>query len=296
MILRPLPRPVFEPPRAGALRGAWNVWYAFLRRTHLRVPSAPISIKPIGLTWQSVAVVLIPAYGWAALGKSSYFRWAALMYGACAVIAVLCLGWPAAGWAAGVMITLHGLGIAEYFYSGRLWPQPTHRVGRYVGVVLALAFVYTIASRRVLATVVIPLHTDRGVLLIDAWTRPNPVERDAIVAFRTRGWQAGGFRLPAGVYLGRAIGQPGDVVTFHADTFTVNGRAYPRRPSMPRHGGLTVPERNTFVWPLELGREFRNEGEAADFARKAALVDDANLVGRPYRRWFLRQQHYEPFR
>ena len=296
MMLRPLPRPTFEPPRAGATRGAWNVWYALLRRTHVRFPRMPVVIKPPGLTWQSVAVVVIPAYGWVALGKPHMARWAAIAYGACVVTAILCLGWAAAGWAAGVMITLHGLGIAEYFYSGQLWPAPAHRVARTAGVVLALAVVYTLASRPLLAKVVVPLQTDRGVLLIDALTRPGSVVRGEIVAFRAQGWRAGHFMLRGGIYLGRVSGRPGDVIAFRTDTFAVNGEAFPRRPSMPRRGELTVPAQHTFIWPLDLRRELASEDEAADFARKAALVPDADLVGRPFRRWFWRQQNHEPLR
>ena len=292
MILRPSPRPTFEPPRAGALRGAWSAWYAFLRRTHLRIPQVPIVIKPIGLTWRNVTVVLVPIFAWFVLGRSRFALCAAAAYAASAVAAILCLGWTAAGWAVGVMFSLHGLGIAEYFYSGKLWPRPDHRVARYVGVVLILALVYSVGSPRLIGPFVVPLQTERGVLLINVWTPPDAAARDEILAFRAREWRSSNFVARGGTHLGVVFGKSGDVIAFHADTFSVNGRSHPRRPFMPRGGELTVPAQHTFTWPLDLRREARNENEARDFARKAALVPDSDLVGRPFRRWFFRTQHH----
>src|SRR5262245_60334233 len=99
MILRPQPRASFEPPRAGAMRGVWNAWYAFLRRSRRHVPSMPMVLKARGLSWRSLAVVLIPTYGWIALGKPVTARRAAQAYAAAALVAIACLGLSWAGMA-----------------------------------------------------------------------------------------------------------------------------------------------------------------------------------------------------
>ena len=294
MIPRPQPRATFEPPRAGATRGVWNAWFAFLRRSRLRVPRLPFDLRFPALSWEGLAVVLIPIYGWLALGKRGMARWAAIGYGVSLVIAIVCVGWAAAGFAAGAMIAIHGLGIAEYFYSGQVFDAVRHRILRSVGVVLVLAMVYTFAGRELLAAFVIPVQTDRGTVLVNSWASTKSLAAEEIVAFRSEGWRAANFLAPKGIYLGRLYAKAGGVITFQAETFAVNGIVRPRLPFMPKAGKLEVPPRQLFLWPLELRREARNPGEADDFARSMALRAVEDVTGRAYAWWFWRKNTYEP--
>ena len=288
-LLRP-PRAPFEPPRAGATHGIWNAWYAFLRRMRLRLPRLPAALKPNPLTTDDLVVAAIPTYGWFALGRTSFALGAAAVYVVCALTAILCLGWTAGGWAAGIMITLHALGVAEYFYSGKLWPEPNHRLPRYVGVFLAVAIAYWAVGHRLVALVVVPMETERGAILINPTTSPKSLTRSETVAFHRKYWRASNFALRDGLYIGEVLGLPGDVIVFSGSTFAVNGQTQPRRTAMPKTGGLTVPANHLFIWPFELRRDLAFEPDASSLAQNVALVPNAELLGRPYRRWFFRRQ------
>ena len=293
--LRPRSRATLEPPRAGMLGGFWRAWYAFRRRTRLQFPAIPIRIKPIHVTADWAAVILVPTYAWFVLDRRRLARFAFALYAASAVLAFLCLGWTAAGVAAGVMIALHGLGIAEYFYSGKILPQPRHWLVRYACVIFAVAIVYSIASPRLLAIFVMPMQTARGAVLINTLTPLDSVARGEVVAFRGRQWWSGNLVLREGAYFGRVVGLAGDVIVFREETFTVNGYPQPRHHAMPRRGEVKVPARHLFIWPLEVRREFASREQAAEFTQRVALLPESHFYGRPYRRWFLRRQDHEPF-
>jgi hypothetical protein len=294
MIVRPQPRAPFDPPRAGVTRGVWNAWFAVLRRTRVRLPRTP-SLHFPSLSAETVAVIIVPAYAWIALGKPATARWAFVAYVLAAVVAVTCLGWNIAGWAAGVMITIHALGIAEYFYSGQRFTPPRHRLLRSVGVVLAVSLAYTVVTRHLLGYVAIPVQTARaGVILVNNWASLRSVAVGELVAFRTDGWRKGNVRIPGGVYLGRVFAHAGEEIAFAADTFLVNGRTRARLPFMPRSGKAQVPPDCVFVWPVELQAEFRDAEQAIDFTQSVAFRPRADIVGRAYHRWFWRKQSYEP--
>jgi hypothetical protein len=296
MILRPQPRATFEPPRAGATRGMWNAWFTFLRRTRVRIPGVPLVTHDPNLSWRSLAVVALPIYGFLLVGKPATAKWAALLYAISAAVALVCLGWGAAGWAAGVMITIHGLGTAEYFFSGQLSPPPRHRVLRSAGVVVMLALIYTFVSRPMLALFVSPVQTDRGVILINTLGRVRSAAKEEIIAYQSPVWRVGNIGVPGGIYLGRVLGVAGDVITFDPQNFAVNGVAHARRPFMPVAGKLSIPEGNIFVWPLELNRQLRAQDESMDFAQRVALRPAVDIKGRAYSWWFWRKQTYEPVR
>ena len=291
-----MPRPTFAPPRAGALGGVWRAWYALRRRVGIRIPRAPLVLQGVGLGRQDLAVLLIPIYAWFALGRRTFARCAIGAYVAGVAISLLCVGWPSAGYASGVMFTLHGLGIAEYFYSGKLREKPPYRFARYGGVLLAVGLVYSLGSDRLFATFVLAVPTDRGVVVINTWTPPTSLQRDELVAFRTGGWRSGNVLTRAGIYAGRVCGLPGEVVKFRRDGFEVNGQVRHRLMGMPKGGELTVPVDRTLVWPFDLRREFGAGQDALGFAERVALVPASAVLGRPYARWFLRVQTPEPDR
>lgn len=270
--------------------GVWNLWYAFLRRTRLRMPRLPVRIQSHSVTRQGLAVTFVPIYGWFLVRQRLWALGAASVYVAGLFTAILCLGWPSAGWAGGTMITLHGLGIANYFYSGKLRPPPTHQRARYAIVVVLVGLVYSFAGRALLGSFVIPLQTENDVVLVDTRSRPVHPSRGDVVAYRMAEWRSGHFMLRNGLYLGRVIALPGETIAFGPGTFSVNGLSQPRRQGMPKQGKLTVPRNQTMVWPIGLNREFDYEKESADFAQRATLLPDSAFVGRPYKRWFLRKQ------
>lgn len=289
-MLRRRARSPYEPPRAGAARFWWNTWYALRRRTWRWFPTFRTAVPPINLTQSGLLVVAVPTYGWYALGRLRLWRYALAAWLGSALAAISCIGLESAGWALGVMITLHALGIAEYFYSGKLWDRPRYWWARYPMVLAVMALVYSLAAPRAAALLVVPVQSDQGLLLINTTSRVAGLPRGETVAFRRGPWQSRNFVLHGGAYLGQIVGLPGDVVVFRPTEFVVNGQAQPRRTAMPRHGQLTVPARHRWVWPMAMRREFEREESEASFAANVALMPESHLVGRPYRYWFWRRQ------
>jgi hypothetical protein len=286
---RPAMRSLYDPPRAGRLRGMWDTWYAFRRRSRLPLVDIP-ALPATGITWRRILLVLVPGYAWTAARGRAIARGAIAAYVVSTVVLLLGLGWPIAGWAAGVMMTVHGLGVAEYFYSGRVFERPNHRVARYIAVLLLSAAGYTLTSRVVLASFVVPLQTGHETVLINPRARVTTAARGERIAFHRERWRSGHFVIPGGVFLGTVLALPGDTIVFQADRFLLNGKAQPRRPGMARQGQLVVPAAHRFVWPSDLRREIGEEPAAWSFATTMALVPDEMALGRPYHRWFFRVQ------
>lgn len=286
-MVRPEPHASFEPPRAGPLRGAWNAWFTFRRKTRLRIPRNPVTLGVPDFSSRTAAVLLFPIYAWVVLGKPARARWAAVAYAVSMLVALICVGWSAAGYAAGVMITLHGLGIAEYFSSSSFTEKLRYRFARTAGSILVVAIAYTVISRSLLNRFVLPVQTNHAVVLINRWAL-TPAKPEEIVAFRTAAWRAGNTRIPAGVYLARVFASAGDVVSFADESFSVNGTSQPRRPFMPKSGTISIPPGNSFLWPIELTAEYREQEQALNFARTIAVRPDAEIVGQPYSWWFWR--------
>ena len=60
---------------------------------------------------------------------------------------------------------------------------------------------------------------------------------------------------------------------------------------MPPSGELTVPGDTWFVWPrveVTVGRV-----DVTEELVRLSLVPQANFVGRPFKHWFFRRQHFE---
>ena len=134
------------------------------------------------------------------------------------------------------------------------------------------------------------MQSPRGAVLINVVSRPTGLERGETVAYRRARWRVGNNQIHAGDYLGEVLGLPGDVITFKAASFVVNGKVQVRKTAMPRQGEVTVPADRWFVWPGDFQREFNSHEQAFNFAQNAGLVAEADFLGRPYRRWLFRSQ------
>lgn len=289
---RPLSPSTLAPPRAGLLRGFWQGWYALRRRYRVRFLEWSVPTLPSALPAHRWKAIFIPTYAWRPLGRGALARIAAIVYLACAGFSIVALGWKAAGVAGGIMIALHGLATAEFLFSGKLMPAPRYRFFWFGATLVAVALSYGYLGPRLLATVVVPMQTARGPILINALTDRASLARGDTIVFRGKRWWSGNVMLRDGEYFGRVLAVPGDVVAFGETAFTVNGKAEARRLGMPRRGEVKVPERHVFLWPSDVRQEFARHEQAVDFARKVALLPAESVVGRPYRHWFFRSQHH----
>jgi hypothetical protein len=292
MDARPLSPSTLAPPRAGLLRGFWNVWYGFRRRYRVRFLEWSVPTLASALPAHRWKAIFIPTYAWRPLGRGALARIGGIVYLACAAFSIVALGWKSAGVAGGIMVALHGLATAEFLFSGKLMPAPRYRFFWFAATMVAVALAYAFVGPRLLAPVVVPMQTARGPILIDTLTDPASVTRGDTIAFRGKRWWSGNVLLRDGAYFGRVLGVAGDVVTFNETTFAVNGQTQARRLGMPRQGEVKVTERHVFLWPSDLRQEFARHQQAVEFAQKVALLPADAVIGRPYRRWFFRTQDY----
>lgn len=283
-------RSAFEPPRAGVTRYGWNLWYAVRRRTWRWFPTFRAVVPPLTFSSVQVVVMLVPTYAWFALGRRRAARWVVAVWVAAAVVAVVGIGLSVAGWAMGVMVGLHAVGVAEYFCLHSILSRWRFWLTRFPAVLGFTAIAYGWAAPRICSLVVIPVRSEHGLLLINSARRGSELQRGELVAFQRERWYFAGFLVREGVHLGRVVGLPGDVISFQAKEFRVNGQAQPRQTSMPREGELRVPVQHRFIWMPAFTREFEREDAATRFAAEVALVPDGKIVGRPYEQWFLRRQ------
>jgi len=69
--------------------------------------------------------------------------------------------------------------------------------------------------------------------------------------------------------------------------------ARPLLPHMPTSGEIVIPEKSWFIWPdFDIGGGHGYVGGAAISATllKMAMVEEQQFVGKPFKRWFGREQ------
>lgn len=103
---------------------------------------------------------------------------------------------------------------------------------------------------------------------------------------------ARGVQVRRGYGLGPVLAVPGDHVAFGERTVRVNGATRARLAHMPRAGDLVIGADQWLVWPeIDVSLHGVTEDTAAEAVLKAALPMRDDLVGKPYKHWFFREQN-----
>jgi hypothetical protein len=239
-----------------------------------------------------VVCLLVPGLsfhlsGWRKLGQGILAGW----LGALAVY-VVCLGLPVANWAFMLLISAHTASVSQ-----RLQPWLVqHRLHVQIGVGLALflavaLLVYAPARQGFERYVATPLPLPTGLLVVNPRVRPASIHRGDWLAYRIAGSYADGVSIRAGFGCGPVLAVPGDRVSFDDGVFRVNGAASPRRPHMPGEGEFVLPQKQWLVWPeIDVGGHGGTEATLVEAMLSLARVNEKDLVGGPYKRWWFRKQ------
>lgn len=285
----PAPFSPYAPPRAGRGAWFWRRWFDYRRANHHFERLLPARLARFTIPWTQFAVFVVPLLGFFLASPPLVRRWAPVVFCAAALLALACIGQFASGVAVGFMAALHAFSIAEYLRAIKPSTSGFYRNLRLSGLVLTFTLLGNALAPRVTSWLVVQVGTETGVVLVNPVDRQPPFPADTPVAVHLPRHYHNGLRLDEGLYIGRVIASPGDLVRFGPGSISING--VPRDPLrfMPDKGELRIPPGRTLVWPVDLGNRGRR-GEGRMLSADALLVPDSALVGRPYKRWFWRTQ------
>jgi hypothetical protein len=239
--------------------------------------------------WRHVWCLLLPGYsfrdaGWPRLGRYILYLW---------IIALLlflgCLGYAPANWAFAVMLSLHVTSVM--YLVNRTSPEMSIWRRLVVGLA-ALFLIGQVLYGIPLRWTILPLQHGGDVFVVYRMPAWAAVKRGELVAYHTQG-AYGTVRVHDGYVLSRVLARPGDTVTFDNANFRVNdGPATQRLDWMPRAGSVTLAENRWLIWPeLDTLRHVNvTEDQIARAVLHVAEVRRAEIIGKPFRRWFWREQ------
>lgn len=285
----------FYPPRARWYAAVFRLGDALRRHVYadkLRMPK--------GTTVPGFVVsFLVPGAGYYLRGPRF---WGYVAFASCAALFAtywIWLGYPAANWALGLMMSIHSSSFV--YYCSPLVEEESFRsrmmftLGASLAVMVAL---YWPVKEQLQAHWLSPLRVNGRVIVVSRAPWSGPVHRGDWVAFSlykhdSEEYEHGYVYIHNGTCLGEVLGMAGDTVTFERGRFSVNGVWRPSLEHMPRSGTMVVAENHWFIWPNLVMNGGHGNVSPADIATAVlglASVSPEQFLGRPFERWFWREQ------
>ncbi|HMP81711.1 MAG TPA: hypothetical protein PKA41_03270 [Verrucomicrobiota bacterium] len=287
-------RPIspYYPPRARWYSHVILLWQSLRRRVwldRLHLPGGiPLSMFLAGIIIPGMAFIVRKerAVGFAVL--VAYVLLTATFF--------FRLGHPIANFAFGLMLSLH---VSSILFLLGAWLAHVRLVLRLTTgfcLLLVVGFgIYVPLRDQLQEKWFIPLRIGENVVVVQTFSSSSSVRRGDWIAYDLRGGGNQGVIVRSGMGLCPVLAVAGDRVRFKTETFEVNGVARPRLPHMPVEGGLVIPEKHWFLWP-----EFAINNYAPAQLRTVdatilplATVSESQFVGKPFGRWFWRQQNLQ---
>jgi hypothetical protein len=254
---------------------------------------------PKGVTfWGLAGSFLIPGLGIYLRGPR---LWGKVAFVACGLLFwefIIWLGYPFGNYAFGLMLSIHVTGFV-YYCSPLLTDMEFAARLLFTLTVLVVigGVVYAPTRSTIQGHWLIPLRVCGHVIVVQKLASADSIRRGDWIAYNLSGYviSVHGNRYAgdhSGLGFGPVLAIAGDQVGFLTNAFTVNGVAHPRRPHMPDSGTVIVPGNHWFIWPDLAISGHGNVGEADISAAmlERADVSENQFVGKPFKRWFWRQQ------
>ena len=112
-----------------------------------------------------------------------------------------------------------------------------------------------------------------------------------LLAYRLDRTISSGVTVGGGFGIDEVIARPGDHVRITPSCVLVNGAPQWRRPHMPREAEFTLGQNRWFLWPrLDITHQNVAEASLAAAWLQTGMIDETQIVGRPFRHWFGRPQ------
>jgi hypothetical protein len=285
----------YYPPRARWYSVFFYLGNALRRRLALDRINLPREMK----FGELVAGFFVPGLAVWLRGPRLWGQAALAGSAALALIFIVGLGYPAANFAFGLLISLHATGLV-YYCNPLLAGEPFRsRLAFTFLTLLAIGLLLYMPARGfVQAHWLTPLRLNGQVIVVQRNFPARHVRRGDWVAYALDengvgdNYHGGWVELRNGLGLGPVLALAGDRVIFSNECFSVNGILHRNLPHMPVAGNLTVPENHWFIWP-NLGISGHGDvGEARISSAMMGLsdVDEADFFGKPFHRWFWREQ------
>lgn len=286
----------FYPPRARWYAPVFYLGNALRRRLALDRLSLPREMQTADLLFG----FLVPGLAVVLRGPRIWGRAALAASALLALVYVVWLGYPAANFAFGLLLSVHSTGFV-YYCNPLLRNEPFHsRIGFTLLVLLGMMLLlYWPARSFVQNRFFTPLRLNGHVVVVQRFLPRKTILRGDWIAYRPdedavgNNYHGGTVWLRSGLCLAPVLAVAGDRVEFSTNgLFYVNGVAHTNQPYMPDSVSFEVPEKHWFIWP-NLG--ISGHGDVGSARVTSALmglanVPEENYYGRPFDRWFWRKQ------
>jgi len=242
--------------------------------------------------------IFLPAYAFFAMGRQRLGWLFVSIYTLSAAVFIVRLGFPEANVAFGLLIFAHATSIV--FVEG-LWVG-NERFGLRVGLALCTlvgvwGLGYSPLVRFTERHFLMPVRIGERVVVVNRAASPASLKRGDWAAYEISEKRVGGpgnvVVVNAGLGLDPVLGLPGDTIRFTPQALWVNEQSLPLRPLMPSAGELTLPQKVWFIWPISsmnMTGPRANAAGATELLQRTAMVGQKQMLGRPFKRWFLRRQ------
>jgi len=286
----------YYPPRARWYSPLFG-WGSATRR-HLALDRIHL---PKGITvWGFIGSLLIPGLGVYLRGPRLWGKAALAACGFLFLQFIMWLGYPFGNLAFGLMLSIHVTGLAYYCTPLLADMQLQYRLLFTIAVLMIVGgLIYAPGRRAIQGHWLMPLRVHGHVVVVQKLASANVVQRGDWITYTLSGYIISGHGNQyadnhSGMGFGPVLALAGDRVVFSTNGFTVNSVRHPLRPQMPVTGSLIVPGNHWFIWPdLDIsGHGYISQSAISGVMLQLADVSEQQFVGKPFKRWFGRQQFW----
>jgi hypothetical protein len=278
----------YYPPRARFYSPILGWSAALGRQTRLDRLEMPHGVS----LWEFLGGFFVPGFGFWLRQPRFWGRVAIGVSAFLLIVFFVFLGQGAGNVAYGLLISIHSSGLVfllEPWFAGR---RILYRiVVSCVAMGILSVALYVPARHYLEAHWLLPLQIKGKPVVVQRIAGLHP-RRGELVAYSLAGEYENHIVLQEGFGIRPVLGVPGDTVQFSAEGAMVNGKLYPSKPHMPRTGETVVSPGHYFIWPeFQIGGHGAvSEQDLSGTLLNIALVSETQIIGKPFRRWFLRNQ------
>lgn len=285
----PETKPPFYPPRAP--------WYSPVREAgHAAIAATQIRNLPtpgrIGLG-RFLLGLFLPGYAFSIHRRPKIGLGLMLLWALIFTLGLAFLGLSLGNALLGLAISIHGTSLVHLLGPWLKDLAIGYRIASAATAVGGLVvFLYLPLQEIAHARFFRPILTHEGVVVVRPTRDPKPIRPGDWIVYHQARSAMGQVIVQEGTSFGPVLGGPGDTLEFTPSVVRVNGKPQPRQEGMPTSGSVTIDPGHWFVWPrfshVQRGNVDDDTIRASIFAR--AEVPFETLRGRPFGRWFHRQQ------
>lgn len=278
----------FYPPRARWGRTTWYRWNAFRRGFLGPLPgTAGFTVR------QLIFGFTLPGYSFRLLGYPRLSHALAVGYGAAVVGFFVTLGHLPSELCFATVVSAHATSITQTLTHNLILRTLLVRLLVTVATLGALfATLYNPAREWIYREWALPLEMREGVVLVNPGLDLKTVRRGELLAYQVPGTLQNGYARREGFGLDPVVALPGETIQFWPDWYEIDGTVKRSLPHMPKSGTLQLGQKEWLIWPRSVRISYNQADQKViqDLILDMARVNEAHLVGRPYRHWFGRRQ------